>query len=148
MVLRNIIRIDEEKCTGCGLCVITCAEGAIKIVNGKAKLISEKYCDGLGACIGECPEGAITIEKREAEEFDEKAVEEHLKTRRQIPVQLPHPIVYHARHSTIEACPSTQVMSFERATRERNKRNLKACEIDACAVAGATNTIATQRALL
>jgi Pyruvate/2-oxoacid:ferredoxin oxidoreductase delta subunit len=111
LVLRNIIRIDEEKCTGCGLCVIACAEGAIQIVNGKARLISEKYCDGLGACIGECPEGAITIETREAEQFDEKAVEEHLKARQQISVKAPHP--------TIQTCPSAQVMSFERELEEK-----------------------------
>jgi len=71
---REIIRIDEEKCTGCGECVPSCHEGALQVIDGKVRLVSELMCDGLGACLGYCPEGAITIEKREAQPFDEVAV--------------------------------------------------------------------------
>ena len=76
--IRKIVKIDEDLCNGCGACITSCAEGALKIVNGKAKLISEKYCDGLGNCLN-CPQGAIGIEEREAEDYDETAVEEHLE---------------------------------------------------------------------
>lgn len=76
---RKIIEIDEERCTGCGQCVPSCAEGAIQIIDGKARLVSETYCDGLGACLGECPEGALRMAERESDGFDPDAVEEHLK---------------------------------------------------------------------
>lgn len=71
MALRSIVRIDEDRCTGCGLCVTPCAEGAIEIVGGKAKVIKEELCDGAGFCLAVCPEGALTVEKREAPSFDE-----------------------------------------------------------------------------
>ncbi len=80
--MRNIILIDEAKCDGCGLCVTACAEGALEVVDGKAKLVSETYCDGLGACLGECPRGAISIETRGAGAFDEAAAQRHLAGRR------------------------------------------------------------------
>ncbi|SDY56884.1 4Fe-4S dicluster domain-containing protein [Proteiniborus ethanoligenes] len=80
MAIRKIMHIDEEKCIGCGLCTKGCAESAIKIINGKAKLISENLCDGLGNCIGHCPVGAIQIIEREADEFDEEAAAKHLES--------------------------------------------------------------------
>ena len=76
--VRNIIEIDEELCNGCGQCILDCAEGALELVGGKAKLVGEIFCDGLGACIGSCPTGALTTTQRQAEDFDEKAVEERL----------------------------------------------------------------------
>jgi Pyruvate/2-oxoacid:ferredoxin oxidoreductase delta subunit len=78
MPVRKIITIDEDKCDGCGLCATACHEGAIQIIDGKAKLVSETYCDGLGDCLGECPQDAITIEEREAAEYDQAAVDAHL----------------------------------------------------------------------
>lgn len=96
--VRKIVRIDEEKCNGCGACAVACAESALQIIDGKAKLISERYCDGLGACLGECPQGAITIEEQESDRFDEEAVKLHLSEKDE-----PLPC----------GCPSVTVRQFE-----------------------------------
>jgi len=114
MALRNIVKINEAKCTGCGLCTTACAEGAIKIVNGKARLVSDTYCDGLGACLGHCPEGAITIEQREAADFDEEAVKAHLR----------HQSKSHAE--PLFVCPG---MAVQRLTRNESPERNSAAEI-------------------
>ena len=88
-MIRKIIRIDEEKCNGCGACADACHEGAIQMIGGKARLTREDYCDGLGDCLPACPANAITFEEREAPAYDQAAVKEHLaKTQNQWPVQL------------------------------------------------------------
>jgi len=109
-VKRKIIEIDEKKCTGCGLCTTACAEGAIELRDGKARLVSEVYCDGLGACLGECPEGALAVIERESQEFSPEAVEEHLKQKSLGVEQAHEPMAC--------GCPSQHIQVFAQG-RER-----------------------------
>ncbi len=110
---RKIIEIDEERCDGCGQCVIACAEGAIEIVEGKARLIKETYCDGLGACLGECPQGALRIIEREAAEFDPEEVEKHLeRSGKGEDVPKPAPPIQ---------CPSSQLRLFTTSCEAANR---------------------------
>ena len=107
MNIREMVKIDEDKCDGCGLCVPSCAEGAIQIINGKAKLVADNLCDGLGACLGDCPQGAITIEPRVADGFDEAAVAQRLKQIGREPLAHSQPPVQSGG-----GCPSAQVQSI------------------------------------
>ena len=110
-VVRKIIKIDEELCDGCGQCILSCAEGALKLVDGKVKVISDNLCDGLGACLGECPTGALEVVERKADEFDEVAVEAHLAEKASgKPEKVP---------TMACGCPSTQIQVFNTPDKDK-----------------------------
>ena len=118
LINRQIVEIDEEKCDGCGDCVPSCAEGAIQIVDGKAKLIADNLCDGIGNCLGMCPHGAITVHERMAEEFDEIAVTKHLTAQKAPkkstpPVQVEPLGAPHAHHGG-GGCPGSRLRKLDR----------------------------------
>ena len=107
---RKIIRIDEEKCNGCGECIPDCSEGALKIVDGKIKLVSEGLCDGLGACVGRCPIGALVVEEREAEEFNEEKAGENIQK---------------VQREKYQGCPGMKMVDFRdnKEVKEKHRRS-------------------------
>ena len=132
-VKRQIITIDEEKCDGCGQCVPSCAEGALRVVDGKARLMKQSFCDGLGACLGECPQGALHVVEMEVEAYDEPAVLGYLQ---QTAPQMVEKHVAHLRaHGMassynpapvgVAACPSVQVRAWDegRPTTDDRRRD-------------------------
>ena len=109
-MVRRVIQIDEEKCNGCGICAEACHEGAIGIVDGKAKLLRDDYCDGLGDCLPNCPVGAISFIEREAAAYDEAAVQENKKKQMQAMGQAP-----------VGGCPGSRMRQLERKPAEENQ---------------------------
>jgi len=154
MIQRDIIKINEDKCNGCGLCVPNCPEGALQIIDGKARLVSDLFCDGLGACIGNCPEGAISVEKREAEEYDERKVMENIikQGKNTIKAHLEHLENHGADKYIKEAkdflkergidipekkestktrsfCPGSKIMDFSREEKNQNEGGKRTSEL-------------------
>ena len=127
-MVREIINIDEEKCNGCGLCIPNCPEGALQVIDGKARLISDLFCDGLGACIGHCPEGAILVEKREAEPYDERRVMANIITHGE------NTIAAHLKH--LEAHGETELLATAKAVLEEEGIVLDDAEPVACGQGG------------
>ncbi len=116
MPVRDVVHIDEDLCDGCGICVPSCAEGAIQIIDGKAKLVSDIFCDGLGSCLGECPLDAITVIKRDADDFDEEKAMEHVEKMKKQTVQIedqqPQKMHHHGGGHGGGGCPGSRQQTF------------------------------------
>jgi ferredoxin len=119
---RDILKIDEDLCNGCGLCVPNCHEGALQVIDGKIRLVSELMCDGLGACIGHCPEGAITIETREAEPYSETRVMEQMKDKGRNTIIARQHVHQHGDNSG--GCPGAKMMVIEERENSNNNSNI------------------------
>lgn len=131
MIKRKIIKIDESLCDGCALCIPSCPEGALQIVDGKAKLVKQSFCDGLGACLGDCPQNALTVVEEFTEEYDETSVIEHIKLN--APDKLQTHIAHLAQHRHELAtpkmnmvsvgCPSARTIQWEAPSAQEQKTN-------------------------
>ena len=133
-VLRKIIQIDEEKCDGCGLCIPSCPEGALQIVDTpsgpKVRLMKESFCDGLGACLGDCPRGALTVVGEEVEEYDEEGVIAHIKQKSPelLERHLAHlkehaeELPQHHSHTRVSSCPSAQMLHWKERKKISNQK--------------------------
>jgi len=142
MAKRKIVKIDESKCNGCGECVPGCAEGALAVIDGKARLVKETYCDGLGACLGECPQGAITIEERAAAEFDAAEAEAHVAERKRAAAP-------HGLGAAGGGCPGSRMMHFAAGRKSAGGASQDDAEqTPAAAVAGALGQWPVQLALV
>ena len=123
-MIRKIIHIDEEKCNGCGLCATACHEGAIDIINGKAKLVRENFCDGFGDCLPGCPTGAITFEEREAPAYDEAAVQEN-KKKKELQEKM--------KHLHEGGCPGSRMRMLEQPEAAESAASAPCSQFPACA---------------